>query len=285
MSGLVLVAQADPFDLHLLEQVCSECGFDVVTAPDGDTALNVIARQRPALVVVDDALRSADGRPLLELIRADPHLDSVAVLLTVAAGAQEQGRLGLTRGAADFVSRPYRVWEVEHRIRTLLRLAAAERRADSIPPSDGGLDRVTRAGDANQMRVGLEYEMTRAVRYAQPLTCIVLRIDNHAAIEAAGSATGMMAQLGMSLRQNVRGIDHLFRSERDEFVILLPQTGREDADVVLSRLRDQHASLAGPGIAPTPALSLGVASRVPSQATRGEALLRAARARLQAIAD
>ncbi|MFK7987539.1 MAG: response regulator [Sandaracinaceae bacterium] len=288
MSGLVLIAQADPFDLRLLEEVCDEGGFDVVTAVDGDSALNVVSRQRPALLVVDIELASEDGSPILEVILADPRLAAIPVLLTVGAGAEERGRIGLARGAADFVTRPYRVWEVEHRIRTLLRLAVAERAAGgSIPPSVGGVDTTTRAGDAGQMRMSLEYETTRALRYELPLTCVALRIANHEAVVTAGGDdgdVGLMMQLAANLRQSVRGIDHLFRAELDEFVILLPQTSREDAEVVLDRLRTESASLAGAGIQPPPELWLGVAGLHESGAKTGEALLRASRDDLRVLA-
>ena len=65
MSGLVLIAEGDPFNLRLLEELCEEAGFDVVTAGDGASALMVIARQRPALIVLDAELRTDDGADLL----------------------------------------------------------------------------------------------------------------------------------------------------------------------------------------------------------------------------
>ena len=80
MSGVVLIAEGDPFDLRLLEEVCEEAGFDVVTAADGESALNVVARQRPALIVLDSSLTTDDGAGVLEVLVSDPALASIPVL-------------------------------------------------------------------------------------------------------------------------------------------------------------------------------------------------------------
>ena len=181
MSGLVLLAEGDPFNLRLLEELCEEAGFDVVTAGTGDSALNVIARQRPSLVVLDSALTTDDGASVLEVLQSDAQLAAIPVLLTTHADDDDARRRGAELGAADFLSRPYRVFEVEQRIRNLLRLAAAERAATRVrdelaaETAPDGTDPVTRAGGAAQLLITVEYETTRAIRFAHPLSCLVLR--------------------------------------------------------------------------------------------------------------
>ncbi|GAB5542322.1 MAG: response regulator [Sandaracinaceae bacterium] len=288
MSGVVLIAEGDPFNLRLLEELCEEAGFDVVTADSGETALNVVARQRPSLIVLDAGLRTEDGAEVLEVLQSESALASIPVLLTTSADDEEARKRGLELGASDFVARPYRVYEVEQRIKNLLRLAAAERaaeRARSSLASDPALDKdpVTHAGGPGQLRISLEYEATRAVRYRHALTCLVLRVHNFDAIvKSSGEATGhgLLMQLANGLRTAIRAIDHLFRSDTDEFTLLLPETDASEARVVVDRLRAQAAdgSLVGPAIEPVPKLGLGQASIVPDgEITDGERLWQAAR--------
>ncbi|MCZ7677345.1 MAG: response regulator [Sandaracinaceae bacterium] len=290
MSGLVLIAEGDPFNLRLLEELCEEAGFDVVTAGDGSTALSVIARQRPALVVLDTELTTDDGADVLEVLTSDASLARIPVLLTTAAGDEDAKKRGVELGAADFVTRPYRVFEVEQRIRNLLRLAAAERvvettRASLVTDPADGTDPLTRAGGAGQLRISLEYEATRAIRYGHPLTCLVLRVTNFAEIVArSGEETGqgLLVQLVANVRAAIRGIDHLFRSDTDELTILLPETA--DAEPVVERLRREGAHLGGAAIEPAPVIALGRASIVPGgELTDGDSLWRAARSALTTL--
>lgn len=290
MPGLVLLAESDPFNLRLLQELCEGAGFTVVTAGDGDTALNVIARQRPALIVLDASLRTPDGADVLEVLQSDPALAHIPVLLTNDAGDDEARRRGLALGAHDFVTRPYRVHEVEARIRNALRLAAAEGVADAArsdlaaSPTDG-LDPLTHAGGAAQLRITLEYEATRAVRYEHPIICVVLRIANFEQVAEASeeSAAGLVVQLATHVRHAIRGIDHLFRSDTDELTVLLPETTSADAGVVIDRLRDA-ARDASAAIEPRPAMELGSAAIEPgSDITDGDTLWREARAALRPI--
>lgn len=287
MSGLVLIAEGDPFNLRLLEELCEEAGFEVVTAGDGSTALTVIARQRPALVVLDTELRTDDGADVLEVLTSDGSLARIPVLLTTDAGDEDAKKRGVELGAADFVTRPYRVFEVEQRIRNLLRLAAAERAAEStratlVTSPDDATDPLTRAGGAGQLRISLEYEATRAIRYGHPLTCLVLRVTNFAEIVARSGdemGQGLLVQLVANVRAAIRGIDHLFRSDTDELTILLPETA--DAEPVVERLRREGVRLGGAAIDPAPVIALGRASIVPGgELTDGDSLWRAARSAL-----
>jgi diguanylate cyclase (GGDEF)-like protein len=284
MTGLVLIAEGDPFNLRLLEELCEESGFDVITAGDGESALNVIARQRPALIVLDATLATDDGADVLAVLQSDAALATIPVLLTTDAGDEEARKRGIELGAADFVARPYRVFEVEQRINNLLRLAAAERAAERARSSlatglEDETDPLTHAGGPTQLRITLEYEATRAVRYGHALTCVVIRVANFDAIvEGSGEETGqgLLVQLAANLRRAIRAIDHLFRSDTDEFTLLLPETGPDEATVVVDRLREQGGRLAGMGIEPAAELALGRAS-IGAPITDGEALWQRAR--------
>ncbi len=288
MSALVLIAERDPFNLRLLEELCDEAGIDVVTAGDGAATLTVIARRRPALIILDAALRTDDGASVLEVLHADPALDRIPVLLTLADDDEEARRKGAELGAADFLTRPYRVLELERRVRSLLRLSEAERAAERWPASllapEETTDPLTHAGSATQLRITLDYEATRAVRYDHALTCLVLRVTNLSEIVASGgeeAERGLLVQLATSLRGIIRAIDHLFRSDDDELTMLLPET--VDAGPVVSRLTREAAegTLTGLAIEPAARLALGRALIRPGGAiTDGEALLRAARAGL-----
>jgi diguanylate cyclase (GGDEF)-like protein len=168
------------------------------------------------------------------------------------------------------------VFEIQQRIRNALRVSFAESQA-AASQSDT-VDPLTRAGTSQQMRITLDYEYTRAARYDHSLTCAVVRIGNYRKIvDSSGreSGEGALVQLAGGLRQAIRGIDHLFRSDLDEFTLLLPETTAEGADVVLDRIRAQAAdrTLFGAALDPEPTLEIGCSTRPGDTVESGGELL------------
>jgi two-component system cell cycle response regulator len=232
VSRLVLVAEADPFSLRLLEEVCEDAGYDVVTAGDGSSALGVVARDRPAVIVLDARLRTEEGAGVLDVLRSEPALAAIPILLTASEedlkilGARNPGR---ELGPDDFVARPFRAYEVERRLRSLM----SSRRASILPPADPTLDPLTLTGSPRQLRFGLDYEASRAGRYGHALTCLVVSVR---AVDGGPPTERLLVRLAQGLRAAIRNVDHLYRSGEDEFAVLLPETPREAAEVVRGRL-------------------------------------------------
>jgi two-component system, cell cycle response regulator len=293
MSALVLIAESDPFNLRLLQEVCEAAGHEVLTAIDGGAALETVARKRPDLALIDVALaggpsspspgaaRAQGGIEVLRVLKSDPELAPIPVIVTTHGEDVESRRAAIALGAEDYVARPYRVFEIQQRIRNALRRVIAERRLLALGDEEL-LDPLTRAGSAVQMQISLEYEMTRAVRYGHPLACVSLYIgelDRLIAEIGRESADGVLVQLTQGVRGCIRGIDHLFRAARDEMVILLPETSANDAKIVVDRLRERHTTglLFGAALPITPSLEIGVSGRPESSVTEGLALLGLAR--------
>src|SRR5688500_4710229 len=105
MSALVLVAEADPFNLRLLTDLCSTLGYEVVTAGDGGAVLDSVARERPHLLLMDAALPVMDGLQVLRILKADANLAHVPVLLVTAEGDEAVQRQALESGAEDYVTK------------------------------------------------------------------------------------------------------------------------------------------------------------------------------------
>jgi diguanylate cyclase (GGDEF)-like protein len=284
VSALVLVADDDPFNLRLLQELCEGAGYRVVTAGNGSDVLDVVARERPDLILLDVAMPVLDGFEVLRIIKSDADLSSIPVVLVTASGDEESRSRGIELGADDYVTKPYRVFEIQQRVRNALRVRAAENeaaRARERVRSTELVDPLTRAGTSQQLIVSLDYELTRAARYSHPLTCMVVRLANYVDIVEKGgqeAGEGVLMQLADGLRTCVRGIDHIFRSDLEEFVVLLPETDAEGAGVVRGRIdeRATDRSLWGAAIEPTPDILVGVASFPDVKAESGTALLREA---------
>lgn len=284
MAALVLVADADPFNLRLLAEVCESSGYGVVTAADGGAVLDVVARERPDLVLMDVALPVMDGFGVTQILKGDADLKHIPVLLVTADNDVEARQRGIALGADDYVSKPYRVFEIQQRVRNALRMAVPMSSASIEPPSRPDVvDPVTGAGTKSQLHFSLDYEFTRAVRYSHPLACVVVRFVNYNEVLTAvgeDAASGALAQLAGGLRQCIRGIDHLFRSGRADFTILLPETDEGGCRIVSDRVAaaGSDGSLLGTRMQPMPLVRVGSAIYPTVKPTDGDGLHAAARA-------
>ena len=282
MSALVLVADHDPFNLRLLEEACDAAGYDVVTAADGQEVLAMVARQTPDVVVLDSAVPTVDGFEVVRILKSDANLCEIPVVLVTDSEDVDARSKGIELGAEDYLTRPYRVFEIQQRIRNVLRAATGGKILATIPPADQ-LDPATGAGTPSQLLLSLDYEHTRAVRYGHPLTCLLVRVVNQQQLADAGREQRddrAMALIGSGIRGCIRAVDHLFRVRRDEFCVLLPETDAEGAQYVLKRLqrRAQNGDLWEGALDPAPQIATGL-STVPSPKIKnGNDLLHLARA-------
>lgn len=283
MSALVLVADPDPFNLRLLHEACEAAGYDVVAAADGPEVLAMVARRPPDLLVLDAKMSEVDAFEILRILKADTGLANIPVLLVTEEGDLEARRRGIELGAEDYVTRPYRVFEIQQRVRNVLRATRRDRLSmpESRPPADQR-DPVTGAGTPSQLLISLDYEHTRAERYGHPLSCIVVRLGNAIEIAEAsedGTADRAMALIGSGLKGCIRAVDHLFRLRRDEFCILLPETDGHGAGYVLRRLdgQVQSSELWGEDIKPRPVVQISHTSTPESSVKSGDDLLKQTR--------
>ncbi|MGA7578241.1 MAG: sigma-54 dependent transcriptional regulator [Desulfobaccales bacterium] len=129
MPGTLLVVDDEPQILRAVSGVLQDEGFEVLTAPDGETALKMVAAQAPDLVLLDIALPGLDGlEALTELKRQHPLLP---VIMVSAYGSVENAVKATRLGAFDFIEKPPNADKILLSVRNALenaRLAEENRR-------------------------------------------------------------------------------------------------------------------------------------------------------------
>ena len=95
-------------------------GFDVVVAADGPEGLRLVEEQAPDIVLLDMLLPGMHGIDVCRRIRA---VSSVPVLMVSAVDTELDVVLGLELGAADYVTKPFRLRELVARMHAVLRRA------------------------------------------------------------------------------------------------------------------------------------------------------------------
>ncbi len=117
----ILVVDDDQDIVRLVRAYLEKGGFQVLTANDGETALHIMRRDRPALVVLDLMLPDRDGWDITRLVRSDPTLADTPIIMLTARVDDTDKIIGLELGADDYVTKPFNPREVLARVRTVLR--------------------------------------------------------------------------------------------------------------------------------------------------------------------
>ncbi|AMQ41289.1 diguanylate cyclase [Aeromonas veronii] len=110
---------------------------------------------------------------------------------------------------------------------------------------DGSVARMIGAASRYRLERALQLECERARRFHQPFTVIAMDVDNFKQInDSYGHNAGDQTLINIValVRHHIREIDLLARWGGDEFMVLLPNTGREDALVVASKFQALMAS-------------------------------------------
>jgi two-component system, OmpR family, KDP operon response regulator KdpE len=121
----VLVVDDEPQLLRGLKANLVARNYTVDTAPDGETALDLAARHRPDVVILDLGLPGIDG---VEVIRGLRGWSTIPIIVLSAREEESEKVAALDAGADDFVTKPFGMGEL------LARVRASERRI--APPED-----------------------------------------------------------------------------------------------------------------------------------------------------
>jgi DNA-binding response OmpR family regulator len=118
----ILVVDDERKIVDLARDYLEHAGFAVRTAGDGPSALEILARDRPDLVVLDLGLPGLDGLDVTRQIRRDSNLP---VIMLTARDDELDKLLGLELGADDYLTKPFSLRELVARVRAVLRRSDA----------------------------------------------------------------------------------------------------------------------------------------------------------------
>jgi DNA-binding response OmpR family regulator len=121
MNRKVLVVDDDKKTVDLVRLYLEKDGYQVLSAYDGQQALELARHKRPDLLVLDLMLPTVDGLDLCRILRAETQMP---IILLTARTTENDKLLGLDLGADDYVTKPFSPRELLARVRAVLRRTA-----------------------------------------------------------------------------------------------------------------------------------------------------------------
>jgi len=158
----VLIADDDDKLLRMLRRTLTYECFEVVTASDGQQALDAVATHHPDVIVLDWLMPGLDGVQVTERLRAQR--DPTPILMLTARDAIEDRVEGLESGADDYLVKPFAPVELVARLHALLRRVQVDDQEQPLRYLDLSLDPTTRETRRNTRAFDLtptEFELLR----------------------------------------------------------------------------------------------------------------------------
>ena len=279
-APVILVADDEPVNLALIKRRLEWEEYRVETAEDGGQAVEAAKRLLPDLIMLDVMMPVLDGLQACRLLKEDPSTRDIPVIFLSALDDTDTKVSGLSLGANDYISKPFRVEELLARVAVAIRLkrerdllqedAEDQRRRAEAAREMSMTDALTGLLNRYGLQRALQRELSDARRYARPLSCLLIDLDffkevNDTYGHAAGDAA--LAQAARVLTESVRGSDVVCRYGGEEFLVLAPETGREGALALAEKMRHAFATrLFGDAGRVFPlTLSAGVAQLAPDE--------------------
>jgi DNA-binding response OmpR family regulator len=107
-KGKVLVVDDEIYIVHILDFSLGMEGYEVVTALDGEAALEKLKSEQPDLIVLDIMMPKLDGYEVCKAIKGNPDTAHIPVILLSAKGRNVDQKMGFDVGADDYITKPFR---------------------------------------------------------------------------------------------------------------------------------------------------------------------------------
>ena len=107
---------------RLVASILTRDGYLLEFADDGRTALDLVERDHPDLVLMDVMMPHVNGFEACQALKRNPATRLVPVVLVTALQNSEDRIRGLDAGADDFISKPFNAHELRARVRSLIRI-------------------------------------------------------------------------------------------------------------------------------------------------------------------
>ena len=233
-----------------LQFILQAHGFESDVAINGREALEKLNEKYYPIIITDWVMPVMDGEELCRTVRARPFDGYVFIFLVTSKDDPADIVAGLEAGADDYLTKPVSELELIARLSTAKRIIDLERSLKKRNEEVLHLsvtDALTHIHNRSYYNSHCPAYITRAQRSGQPISGVMCDIDHFKKVnDTYGHLAGdeVLKAFAAALKGVLRtDVDLLVRYGGEEFVVLLPETDADTAEVVAERMRDTIEAL------------------------------------------
>ena len=233
----ILVAEDSNYFRKILENTLLKWDYEVVLASDGAEAWKILQQNdAPRLAILDWVMPNMTGIEVCKGLRVRETGSYVYIILLTAKSSKENIIAGLEAGVDDYIVKPFDEEVLKYRLKIGQRILTLEDKIMQLASTDALTGILNRRAFMEQ----LEGEMHRHNRLKQPLSVIMIDLDNFKRInDDYGHQVGdkTLRQVAQELSSKIRKYDFIGRYGGEEFIVCTPGVDANGAKEIAERLR------------------------------------------------
>jgi len=265
----ILIAEDDSTSRSILGAVLGKLGYDVISVSDGEAAWNELKREdSPRIAILDWMMPGLSGPVVCTKVREKGDEEYTYLILLTSNSSKEDIVDGMKAGADDYIVKPYNRQELEVRVKAGTRIIELQNEllaAKEVISAQSRTDTLTGIANRRAIFEQLDSELSRAEREGKSISIAMLDIDHFKAVnDTYGHQAGdaVLKECVARITGSIRPYDMLGRYGGEEFLLVLPCTGEDNAAIVCERILGnvQARPLSVNGISIDVTLSIGLAT-------------------------
>lgn len=121
MKETILIVEDEKDIVKMLEYNLGKEGFKTLSARAGETALELVGKEHPDLIILDLMLPGIDGLEVCKALKEEKRTASIPIIMLTAKSQESDKVIGLELGADDYITKPFSPRELIARIKAVLR--------------------------------------------------------------------------------------------------------------------------------------------------------------------
>jgi len=118
----ILIVDDTPANVEILQMRLAANGYEILTAGDGEEALEIIGDQRPDLILLDIMMPKVDGIEVCRRVKTDDALPFIPIILVTSKADPKDIVAGLEAGAEEYLTKPVEHTALVARVKSMLRI-------------------------------------------------------------------------------------------------------------------------------------------------------------------
>jgi class 3 adenylate cyclase len=119
---LILIVDDNPTNVDILQTRLAFHNYDIITAADGEVGLALAGEKQPDLILLDIMMPKLDGIEVCRILRADPSLPFMPIIMVTAKADSKDIVAGLEAGADEYLTKPVDQAALVARVKSMLRI-------------------------------------------------------------------------------------------------------------------------------------------------------------------
>jgi len=128
----ILVVDDEKDIIELVRYNLEKEGFIVISATDGEKALELVLKKEPEMVILDLMLPGVDGLDVCRELKRNDQTSSIPIIMLTAKGEESDIVIGLELGADDYITKPFSPRVLVARVKAVLRRIKAKKEEAKI---------------------------------------------------------------------------------------------------------------------------------------------------------